>query len=93
MQNHTSSKDKLIGVAAIDDYLFNTCDVNIDELSDKLLKIISELIIKMQNLNTLSEQLLLKLGKDLACNIIKANYAEGLRIFRDKVHLQILYGE
>lgn len=81
VQNHTSSKDKLIGVAAIEELSIYTCDVNIDELSDKLLKI--QLVdYKDANLNTLSEQLLLKLGKDLACNIIKANYAEGLRIFR-----------
>ena len=35
VQNHTSSKDKLIGVAAIEELSIYTCDVNIDELSDK----------------------------------------------------------
>ena len=39
VQNHASSKDKPIGVAAIEDLSIYTCDVDVDALSDKLLKV------------------------------------------------------
>ena len=81
MQNHASSKDKPIGVAAIEDLSIYTCDVDVDALSDKLLKV--QLVdYKDSNLNSLSEQLLLELGERLECNIEKVNYARDLIIFK-----------
>ena len=81
VQNHASSKDKPIGVAAIEDLSIYTCDVDVDALSDKLLKV--QLVdYKDSNLNSLSEQLLLELGERLECNIEKVNYARDLIIFK-----------
>lgn len=81
VQNRISSKDKPIGVAAIEDLTIYTCDVDIDALSDKLLKI--QLVdYKDSNLNAISEQLLIELGKKLECNIEKVDYAKDLVMFK-----------
>ncbi len=81
VKNHNSSKDKPVGVAAIEDLSIHTCDIDIEALSDKLLKV--QLVdYKDANLNTLSEQILLELGKELGCNIERVNYAEDLIMFK-----------
>ena len=81
VQNHTSSKDKPIGVAAIEDLSVYTCNVDIEALSNKILKV--QLVdYKDVNLNTLSEQLLLELGEELGCNIERVDYAEDLIMFK-----------
>lgn len=81
VQNHTSSKDKPIGVAAIEDISVYKCNFDIEALSNKLLKV--QLVdYKDANLNALSEQLLLELGEELGCNIEKVNYAEDLIMFK-----------
>lgn len=81
VQNHTSSKDKPIGVAAIEDLSVYTCNFDIEALSNKILKV--QLVdYKDANLNTLSEQLLLELGEELGCNIERVDYAEDLIMFK-----------
>lgn len=81
VQNHTSSKDKPIGVAAIEDLSVYSCEIDVDALSNKLLKV--QLVdYKDANLNALSEQILLELGEELECNIEKVGYAEDLIMFK-----------
>ncbi len=81
VQKQTSSKDKPIGVAAIEDMSIFKCDVNAEELNGELLKI--QLVdYKDAKLNAISKQSLLKLGKDLGCDIRQIDYAEDLRLFK-----------
>ena len=81
VQNHTSSKDKPIGIAAIEDLSVYTFNLNIEALSNKILKV--QLVdYKDANLNNLSVKLLLELGEELGCNIERVNYAEDLIMFK-----------
>lgn len=78
---HTSSKDKPIGVASIEKLSIFTCKVNEDELADKLIKV--QLVdYKDSTLNLLSVQILMELGQELGCDIEKVQYADDLIIFK-----------
>lgn len=81
VQNQTSSKDKPVGVAAIENVSVYTCDINTEELSKKTLKV--QLVdYKDAKLNAISEETLLELAEDLHCNINRVNYAEDLILFK-----------
>lgn len=81
VQNNTSSKDKPIGVAAIEDLSIYTCPVNAESLSNKLIKV--QLVdYKDENYNTISIQTLTRLCGELGCEIKKVNYADNLNIFK-----------
>ena len=82
VQNKTSSKEKPIGVAAIEDMSKFTCEINnIEELSEKLLKV--QLVdYKDANLNAISEQVLIDFSTELGCKIERVNYAEDLIMFK-----------
>lgn len=81
VQNQRSSKDKPIGVAAIENVSVYRCDVNTEELSNRLLKI--QLVdYKDAKLNAISEETLLELGANLGYDIKRVNYAEDLIMFK-----------
>lgn len=81
VQNNTSSKDKPIGVAAIEDLSIHTCSVDTKSLENKLIKV--QLVdYKDEYHNTLSTQTLIKLCGELGCEVKKVNYADNLNIFK-----------
>ncbi len=81
VQKNTSSKDKPIGIAAIEDLSIYSYEINIEELRDKVLKV--QLVnYKDANLNAISKQIFLELGAQLKCNIEQVNYADDLIMYR-----------
>lgn len=81
VENNTSSKDKPIGVAAIDNLSSFSCEFDADVLSGKLVKI-QLADYKNAELNSLSEQLLLELVHALGYKVEKIKYADDLIIYK-----------
>ena len=79
--NNTSSKDKPIGVAAIENLSAFTCEINEEVLSDKIIKI-QLADYKDVDLNSRSEQLLSDLVHELGYEVEKIKYADDLTIFK-----------
>ena len=79
--NNKSSKDKPIGVAAIENLSAFACEVNEDLLSDKIVKI-QLADYKDVDLNSHSEQLFFELIHDLGYEVEKIKYADDLVIFK-----------
>lgn len=81
VQTQTSSKDKPIGVAAIEDMAIFTCLSNIEDLQGKLVKI-QLANYKDYRLNSLSERLLIEACHEVGYEIERVNYADDLIIFK-----------
>lgn len=79
--NNASSKDKPIGVAAIETLTAFNCEINENELSGKLIKV-QLADYKDSALNSLSEQLFLELVHELGYEVEKIKYADDLIVFK-----------
>lgn len=79
--NNTSTKDKPIGVASIEELSVFVCEVDENELADQIIKV--QLVdYKDSKLNSLSEQMFVELGHELGYHIEKIQYADDLTIYR-----------
>lgn len=81
--NLTAAKDKLVGIAAIEDLSRFSCDFDANNLADKVLKI-QLADYNDANLNQRAEKILFEFGQELKCHIEKVRYAEDLVIFKVK---------
>ena len=79
--DNTSSKDKPIGVAAIENLSVFSCEINEETLSDKIVKV--QLVdYRDADLNSRSEQLFSDLVRELGYEVEKIKYADDLFIFK-----------
>lgn len=81
--NLTAAKDKLVGIAAIEDLSRFSCDFDANNLADKVLKI-QLADYNDASLNQRAEKILFEFGQELECHIEKVRYAEDLVIFKVK---------